>query len=44
VVDRPSGAQQPRLFSPDVDLEDSKPLSALVERGALSETVTTSRQ
>jgi len=44
VVDRPSGAQQPRLFTPDVDLEDSKPLSALVERGALSKKVTTSRQ
>ena len=42
VIDRPSGARTPVLFTPDVGLADSESLSALIERAALSEIVTTS--
>jgi hypothetical protein len=43
VVDRPSGARTPELFTPDIDLTESEPLSGLIGRGVLSETVVTSR-
>jgi hypothetical protein len=34
VLERPSGAHEPELFTPDIDFDDSQPLSALADRAA----------
>jgi hypothetical protein len=42
VLSRPSGAQNPRLLTPDVDFDETRPLSELVHQGVLTDVVGTS--
>jgi hypothetical protein len=32
VLTRPSGAREPRLLSPDIDFDESRPLSGLINQ------------